>query len=167
MSADLPRLHHVTLLCDDLQTCAAFYHREFGLEYVPKPGLDYPAAFFRINEIQELHLAEMPDEAPSFRGHFCLRVPDFNAIFWRMDALGILTTRPWGKVRELPGGVIQCYVRDPAGNLVEITSNPEERGAIDPAILEHPAWGGEPYCSGLNDGRTYQPHSSSVSEETK
>ncbi|MEL7161484.1 MAG: VOC family protein, partial [Bacteroidota bacterium] len=58
------RIHHVTLMVDDLQAAAHFYHRELGLEYLPVSGLDYPGAFFRINPAQELHLAEFPDLPP-------------------------------------------------------------------------------------------------------
>ena len=153
----MPHLHHVTLMCTDLQQTADFYHQQLGLEVLDKGPFDYPACFFKINELQELHLAEMPDENPSFRGHFCLQVANFSAVFWRMDELGILETAPWGKIRELPGCSLQCYVRDPANNLVELTSLPEERAEIDPAILTHPLWGGTPYSSGLGDGRKYLP----------
>lgn len=99
----------------------------------------------------------MEDHPPSFRGHFCVEVRDFNAVFARMVELDILETEAWGRIRELPGGRIQFYVRDPAGNLVEITSRPQDRPGISPAVFEHPGWGGSPYQSGLNDGRIYRP----------
>lgn len=153
----LNRLHHVTLMCTDLQETAAFYHQELGLEPIDKGALDYPGCFFKINADQELHLAEMEDEDPSFRGHFCLQINDFNRLFWRMEALGILEVSAWGKIRELPNGSIQFYVRDPAHNLVELTSFPTERDSIDPAIFSHHHWGGQPYKSGLGDGRKYNP----------
>jgi catechol 2,3-dioxygenase-like lactoylglutathione lyase family enzyme len=148
-------LHHVTLIVNDLQAAATFYHRELGLEIIDVPGLDYPAAFFRINELQELHLAEFPDVPASYRGHFCLRIDDFNAAFHRFRELGILDVGPWGKLRELPNGSLQLYVRDPAGNLVELTSRPEDRATIDPAIFAAEEWGGMPYQSGRADGRRY------------
>lgn len=150
-------LHHVTLMCSDLQATTAFYHRELGLEPINKGELDYPGCFLQINAEQELHLAEMKDRPPSFRGHFCLQVQDFNRLFWRMDKLGILETSTWGKIRELPNGSIQFYVRDPANNLVEITSFPEARLSIDSLIFSHSLWGGTPYKSGLGDGRKYVP----------
>lgn len=150
-------LHHVTLMCSDLQATAAFYHRELGLEPIDKGALDYPGCFLSINASQELHLAEMEDNTPSFRGHFCVQVKNFNQLFWRMEALGILEVTPWGKVRELPNGSIQFYVRDPARNLVELTSFPGDRAGIDPAIFKHTLWGGTPYVSGRNDGRKYDP----------
>ena len=144
----MSRIHHVTLMVDDLTAARYFYLREFGFTERRVEGLDYPGAFLRINDAQELHLAQIPDREPSFRGHFCLRVPDFSAVFHRMKALGTLATEPWGKIRELPGGSLQLYVRDPAGNLVEITSEPADRAAIDPVIFEDEYWGGTPFRLG-------------------
>ena len=148
------RIHHTTLIVDDIQAAGEFYVEQLGLTVIPREGLDYPYLFLRVNDEQELHLAEFTD-ARSFRGHVCLRLRDWSAAFWRFrDRLDVT---PWGKVRELPGGVMQCYVRDPAGNLVELTSEPEDRSGIDPAIFRDPAYGGQPYRSGRGAGRTYSP----------
>ena len=78
---------------------------------------DYPTAFFKINEDQQLHLTEWEDVF-SFRGHICLQVDDINAIYWRMKELGVIDIKPWGHVRQLPDGPIQMFVRDPSGNLL-------------------------------------------------
>ena len=141
----MTRIHHVTLMVSDLAATRAFYTRELGLTERYVEGLDYPGAFLIVNDRQELHLAQLPDEAPSFRGHFCLRVSDFNAVFHRMKELGVLDTAPWGRIRELPDRSLQLYVRDPSGNLVEITSEPERREEIDPSIFSDALYGGEPY----------------------
>ena len=141
----ISRLQHVTLLVDALAPARDFYCREFGFTERLVEGLDYPGAFLRINDRQELHLAELPDRPPSFRGHFCLRVSDWSATFYRMKELGILDVRPWGRVRELPDGSMQLYVRDPSGNLVEICSEPEDRASIDPAIFDEELYGGGPF----------------------
>ena len=130
------RIHHVTLIVNDLQAAGDFYVKRLGL-HVRDPGpIDYPGAFLVINDEQELHLAEFADKPPSFRGHFCLRVANWSDLYRTFRDEGLLDLQPWGKVRELPGGVLQCYVRDPSGNLVELTSRPEDRGRIDP--LEEP-----------------------------
>ncbi|CAH0999699.1 hypothetical protein LEM8419_00999 [Neolewinella maritima] len=139
------RIQHVTLIVRELAPARDFYVQEFGLRERRVPGLDYPGAFLIVNAQQELHLAELPDTAPSFRGHVCLRVPDFSAVFHRMKALGRLDTSPWGKLRELPDGSLQLYVRDPSGNLVEVCSEPEDRAGIDPQIFADPLYGGQPF----------------------
>ncbi len=141
----MSRIHHITLMVTDLAAAREFYVGELGLTERRVEGLDYPGAFLVVNEAQELHLAQLPDEAPSFRGHFCLRVPDFSVVFHRMKELGVLDTTPWGRIRELPDRSLQLYVRDPSGNLVELTSEPEHRQAIDPSIFADALYGGEPY----------------------
>ena len=139
------RIQHVTLLVDDLAPTRDFYCHEFGFTERQVEGLDYPGAFLVVNDRQELHLAELPDRPPSFRGHFCLRVADWSATYHRMKALGILDVRPWGRIRELPDGSLQLYVRDPSGNLVEVCSEPEDRAGIDPAIFAEEWYGGQPF----------------------
>ncbi len=141
----MTRIQHVTLMVTDLHAARDFYLQELGFTERRVSGLDYPGAFLIINDHQELHLAELPDAAPSFRGHFCLRVPDFSALFYRMKALGRLDAAPWGRIRELPNHSLQLYLRDPSGNLIELTSEPEDRDAIDPGIFRDPLYGGEPF----------------------
>lgn len=138
-------LHHVTLIVDDLQAALAFYVGELGLGQRRVDGLDYPGAFLTLGNGQEVHLAALPDRSPSFRAHFCLRVDNWNGLFRRYHAADRLDLQPWGKVRQLPDGAYQCYVRDPAGNLVELTSFPEDRAQIDPTVKELDVWGGEPF----------------------
>jgi catechol 2,3-dioxygenase-like lactoylglutathione lyase family enzyme len=131
--AKVLQINHATIVVDDLERARAFYERELGLEALPTFNLDFPAQFYRINATQQLHVTEWPD-TPSFRGHVCLQVDDFNAVFFRMRELGVIDTSPWGKVRRLPDGAMQMFVRDPAGNLVEISCHPAT--PIDDAIFE-------------------------------
>lgn len=124
-------IHHVALIVDDLNAARDFYTDFLGLEELPAFAFDYPVQFYQINEAQQLHLTEWKD-VTSFRGHFCLEVDDFDRIFFDSRERGIIDTAPWGKVRQLKNGAMQMFIRDPAGNLIEITY----RGAvpIDEAI---------------------------------
>ncbi len=142
------RIHHVTLMVDDLEAARRFYVDELGLSEPERKNIDYPGAFLVVNDRQQLHLAEFADRPPSFRGHFCLRVAPLLPLFHRMRELGALDISPWGRIRRLPNGSFQCYARDPAGNLVEFTSEPEE--VIDPAEFGD-LWLDSPYRSGRND----------------
>lgn len=128
-------INHVTLIVDDLERAATFYERELGLEPRPSFAFDFPAVFFRINDTQQLHLSEW-DDARSFRGHACLVVEDWEAAFVRFRELGIIDVQPWGRVRRLPDGSLQMFVRDPAGNLLELSAPPGT--AVDPALLADP-----------------------------
>ena len=46
--------------------------------------------------------------------------PDFEAVYLKATELGVLDRSIAVPVRELPGGEVQMYLRDPAGNLVEV-----------------------------------------------
>ena len=83
-----------------------------------------------------------------------MQVDDINALFFRMKVLGIIDIQPWGKVRRLPDGAIQMFVRDPSGNLVELSSDPED--LIDPKIFEDELYQAGIYVSGRNDFRGYK-----------
>lgn len=146
-------INHIALVVTNLEEACEFYEKELGMEAIPAFLFDYPTAFFKINETQQLHLTEWEDTF-SFRGHMCLKVDDINATFFRMKELGVIDTAPWGKVRQLPDGPIQMFVRDPSGNLIELSSDP--KADIDPKIFEDELFQEGIYVSGRNDFRGYK-----------
>lgn len=117
------RLQHVNLLVDDLAAATAFYRDVIGLELDATPEQGFPSQFFRFADGAQLHMNEAPETRPH-RAHFCLVVPDFMAVFRRARAAGALDVEVWGRIRRLPNGKLQMFVRDPSGNLVEIASLP-------------------------------------------
>jgi catechol 2,3-dioxygenase-like lactoylglutathione lyase family enzyme len=127
------RIHHINLMVDDLAQAVEFYGTALGLKTVPTPDLGFPAQFFKINDVQEIHLNELQDVTPE-RAHFCLRVDDFTDQFRRMKALGAIEIKTWGKIRRLPSGVMQMFVRDPSGNLIELSCESDQY--VDPAIFD-------------------------------
>jgi catechol 2,3-dioxygenase-like lactoylglutathione lyase family enzyme len=147
------KINHVALVVSNLEEACKFYEEELGLEAIPAFLFDYPTAFFKFNEEQQLHLTEWEDSY-SFRGHICVQVDDINTIFFRMKELGVIDIRPWGKVRQLPDGAIQMFVRDPSGNLVELSSDPKAK--IDAKIFEDELFKEGIYVSGRNDFRGYK-----------
>ncbi|MBK7404882.1 MAG: VOC family protein [Phycisphaerales bacterium] len=160
-------INHITLIVDNLEKASAFYEKELGLEPLPAYKFDYPAAFFKINETQQLHVTEWKD-TPSFRGHVCLRIDDFAAAFRRFKTLGIIDVAPWGKVRKLPDGTFQMFIRDPAGNLVEISAPPG--AGVDESILADAALcqqGVGAYVSGRGDARGLQAEDASLYHSDK
>lgn len=154
--ATIQRINHVTLIVGDLEEACRFYEDEFGLEALPAFKFDYPAQFYRINAEQQLHLTEWEDQY-SFRGHVCFQVDDFNAVFQRMKELGRIDVKPWGRVRRLPDGGMQMFVRDPAGNLLEISS--PATAHIDPSVFDDETLAEAApglYVSSRNDARGLQ-----------
>lgn len=147
------KINHVTLIVDSLEKAAEFYQKELGLEPIPAFRFDYPVMFFKFNEEQQLHISEWED-TPSFRGHICVQIDDFNSFFFRMKELDVIDIQPWGKVRKLPDGAMQMFIRDPAGNLVEVSSQPGSD--VDPRILEDELYEEGLYVSNRNDFRGYR-----------
>jgi catechol 2,3-dioxygenase-like lactoylglutathione lyase family enzyme len=128
-----PRIHHVNLMVDDLAAADAFYADVLGLPRADTPDLGFPAQFYDLNDSQQLHVNELDDEHPT-RAHFCLRVENFDELFARAREMGVIETETWGKVRRLPGGVMQAFVRDPSGNMIELSC--EADVPVDPAMFD-------------------------------
>lgn len=131
----VPLLQHVNVHVDDLARAVAFYRDVLGLPLDDTPDQGFPSQFFRIGAEQQIHMNEIAD-ARQFRGHFCLVVGDFQGVFHRAKAAGAIDVEPWGRVRRLPSGKMQMFVRDPAGNLIEIASTAAER--IPPEFFADP-----------------------------
>jgi YD repeat-containing protein len=114
------RINHVSIPADDLDESARFYEQLFGMERVPTPRFGSPVLWLRLGE-QQLHLFESEEDEPQPRQHLAFDVDDFNAVYAKAKEMGILDTRAFGSpLRTHPVGWVQLYLRDPAGNLVEI-----------------------------------------------
>ena len=126
-------IQHVNLLVDDLAAADTFYADVLGFARAETPQQGFPSQFYDVTDGQQLHVNEMNDLRPE-RAHFCVRLERFNEVFHRCLELGIVDAETWGKVRRLPTGVMQAFVRDPSGNLIELACDADQ--AVDPAILE-------------------------------
>ena len=151
-------IHHVNVNVDDLDVAVAFYRDVLGLPLDSTPDQGFRSQFFRIGDQQQIHVNEIAD-SHQFRGHFCLVVPDFAAVFARSKAANAIDLKPWGRVRRLPSGAMQMFVRDPSGNLIEIASRKD--AAIDPRLfadaLVEPKPGMYRMVPGANVGRHETP----------
>lgn len=155
-------INHVTLIVDDLEKSRDFYTNVLGLEELPAFKFDYPVQFYKISDRQQLHLTEWKD-AVSFRGHVCLEIDDFNEAFRKFKELGVIDIQPWGKVRRIAGGAMQMFIRDPAGNLIEI-SHPHA-SAVDAQIFEDElVETADLYVSGRDDARGTRGEAASLYE---
>ena len=137
MSRDFP-IHHVNVLVDALGPAVSFYRDVLGLETVETPEQGFPSQFFRLTDTQQIHMNEIKD-ARSYRAHFCVVVPDFMEVYRRALRAGAIDIGAWGRIRRLPNGKMQMFVRDPSGNLIEIASVPGapiDRNAFDASLLD-------------------------------
>jgi catechol 2,3-dioxygenase-like lactoylglutathione lyase family enzyme len=114
-------VNHVSVAAPDLEASTDFYEQLFGARRVPAPNFGFPVRWLAVGDAQ-LHLFERDDDAPP-RNHFALTVDDFEAIYERARQRGAFETEAFGHhLNELPGDVLQLYLRDPAGNLVEVNA---------------------------------------------
>jgi lactoylglutathione lyase len=113
---------HVTIYGDDLDELVQFYEDVFGLERIQAPNLGNPVAWLRCGD-RQLHIVSRETEPPVSH-HFSLAVDDFEAVFdlvRERDCFDeALAPEDGYPVYQLPDGAVQLYVRDPAGNLVEV-----------------------------------------------
>jgi catechol 2,3-dioxygenase-like lactoylglutathione lyase family enzyme len=109
---------HVSIGATDLEESVGFYRDFFGMEEVPSPAFSGPVRWLRVGGLQ-LHLFLDHSPAPE-RHHFALDVDDFEAAYRKAEELGVRDDDRYSTVRELPDGAVQMYLRDPAGNLVEV-----------------------------------------------
>ena len=113
------RLNHVSVSANDLDESALFYEELFGMERIPTPRFDRPVQWLRLGENQ-LHLFLRDADAPRFH-HLALDVDDFEGVYLKAKELGALDFETQGAaIREHPSGWVQMYLRDPAGNLIEV-----------------------------------------------
>ena len=122
---------HTSINAVDLEASARFYQELFGLERLPSPDFGFPVVWLRLGDLQ-LHLFQIDDaETPRYH-HLGIDIDDFGAFFERAKALGLVDEETWSAARVLESGEVQLYIRDPAGNLVEI--NWPDVSTLDPAI---------------------------------
>jgi lactoylglutathione lyase len=126
-------IQHVNVMVDDLATATEFYGGLLGFVPDPTPDLGFPAQFFGVGGGQQIHVNELDDQHAE-RAHFCVRLDDFSSVFRRAYDAGALEVRTWGKVRRLPTGVMQAFVRDPSGNLIELSCEADQ--VVDPSIFD-------------------------------
>ena len=116
------RFNHVTVYGPDVDELVSFYERVFGLEKVQAPNLGVPAAWLRCGDVQ-LHVVNRDVPAPRYH-HFVLAVDNFEEVYRIAEKDGLfdeaLAQDDGLPLFELPGGEVQMYVRDPAGNLIEV-----------------------------------------------
>lgn len=103
----------------DIDASVRFYTELFGMEWIPSPDFRHRVEWLRLGDLQ-LHLFQRETPAPEFH-HVAFTVDDFEAFYVRARELGIVEDTSWFRhIYELPDGSVQFYIRDPAGNLLEI-----------------------------------------------
>lgn len=123
---------HVSVHAHDLDESARFYESFFGMEEIPSPDFPFPVRWLRVGRLQ-LHLFQSESPAPQGH-HFGLDVDDFEAVYSRAKEADVRIEEGYfSKIYELPDGAVQMYLRDPAGNMVEV--NQPDASALDRSVV--------------------------------
>jgi catechol 2,3-dioxygenase-like lactoylglutathione lyase family enzyme len=113
-------LNHVSVSATDLATSVRFYRDVLGLVELPTPAFAFPVQWMRVGD-QQLHIFERLDATAPAYHHVALDVDDFEGAWLRASELGLKDDVAFfADIYELPDGSVQMYLRDPAGNLIEI-----------------------------------------------
>jgi glyoxylase I family protein len=108
-------VHHVSLNVDDAEAAGRFYEDVLGLRRIARPDFGFPGVWLDAGGVQ-IHLLEVPGHHAPDGQHFAFRVDDVDATHARLTALGVDASEP----SSFPGAGRQSFLRDPAGNLIEL-----------------------------------------------
>lgn len=118
MSTDA-QINHVSVNARNLQASVEFYVELLEAELIATPNFGLPVQWLALGETQ-LHLFERALE-PTSHHHFGITVDDLERAYRVADRRGAFDQASFGNhLVLLPGDVVQLYLRDPAGNLVEL-----------------------------------------------
>jgi catechol 2,3-dioxygenase-like lactoylglutathione lyase family enzyme len=121
-----PRINHVSINALNLQESVDFYVDLLGAEPITTPNFGLPVQWLAIGRTQ-LHLFEK-DLKPTSHHHLAITVDDVAPVYRAAERRGAFDDQAFGnRLVELPGDVVQLYVRDPAGNLVELDHHGVDR----------------------------------------
>ena len=111
--------NHLSIGSRNLEESVKFYQTVLGMQAIPSYNFGFKTKYLRCGDLQ-LHIFELEDQIPVYQ-HFAVDVDDFHAAYDAAKAIGALDSTTFrNPVNELPDGCVQMYLRDPAGNLLEI-----------------------------------------------
>ena len=96
--------------------CLAFYREVFGLPEIPKPEAlrGRGGAWFQVGAIQ-MHIGLDPEPSPRSKRHVCFLVDDLAAAKAAVLSRGVAIEE-----ESVAEGLSRFFIRDPAGNRIEI-----------------------------------------------
>jgi catechol 2,3-dioxygenase-like lactoylglutathione lyase family enzyme len=124
------QINHVSINARNLQESVDFYVDLLGAEPIATPNFGIPVQWLALGGTQ-LHLFQRDVQPPSHH-HLGITVDDVEPVYRAAERRAAFDYSAFGShLIELPGDVVQLYVRDPAGNLVEIDHAGVDRLADD------------------------------------
>jgi catechol 2,3-dioxygenase-like lactoylglutathione lyase family enzyme len=124
------RINHVSVNALDLETSIAFYEELFGAERLATPNFGLRIQWLALGRTQ-LHLFEREVD-PNPQHHFAVAVDEIEPVYRAAERRGAFEPETFRHhLIELPGDLVQLYLRDPAGNLVEVDAPGVDRLPAD------------------------------------
>jgi catechol 2,3-dioxygenase-like lactoylglutathione lyase family enzyme len=150
------RINHVSVNAQDLQESVDFYVALFDAEPIPTPNFGIPVQWLALDRTQ-LHLFER-DLQPTSHHHFAIAVDDMEPVYRAAERRDAFDRRAFGNhLVELPGDIVQLYLRDPAGNLVEVDQAGVEHLPDDLRAQLRGLWEFNPQSDEQMRGRLFVP----------
>lgn len=151
-----PRINHVSINALNLQESVDFYIDLLGAEPIAAPNFGLPVQWLALGRTQ-LHLFER-DLEPTSHHHLGITVDDLEPIYRAAERRGAFDDEAFGnRLVEIPGDVVQLYVRDPAGNLVEFDQYGVERLPADLRARLKGLWDFNPHTEEQMSARLFVP----------
>ena len=96
--------------------CLRFYREVLALPEIQKPDAlkSRGGAWFQVGTLQ-MHIGIDPDTSPASKRHICFLVPDLAAAKAAVQAYGVAIDS-----EGMAEGLKRFFIRDPAGNRIEI-----------------------------------------------
>jgi glyoxylase I family protein len=116
---------HVAISVTDLDAAREFYCGVLGFDELPRPDLGIPGMWLKVGHLQ-LHFIETDEMPIPGRGfpHYALHVPTehFDATMATLRAAGVSFLGEPGSRVDFGTTVLAAFVKDPAGNVIELTN---------------------------------------------
>ena len=116
---------HISVTVTNLEDAKGFYGGVLGLREIARPDFRFPGAWYALDGNLALHITvkdalpwrpEDPRRFDTRDPHFALAVADADATHARIQASGL----PLFDFADTPTGLRQLFIRDPAGNMIEL-----------------------------------------------
>jgi len=108
-------VHHVSINVGDVDEAGAFYLEVLGMQKLARPDFGFPGLWLECGG-QQIHLIQVENHVAPDGQHFALRVDDIDAALRELRAKGVAVS----DAIDIPGAGRQAFLRDPAGNLIEL-----------------------------------------------
>jgi catechol 2,3-dioxygenase-like lactoylglutathione lyase family enzyme len=152
----MAHINHVSVNALNLEESVRFYEDLLGAERLETPNFGLPVQWLGLGRTQ-LHLFER-DLPPTSHHHFAVTVDNVEPVYRAAERRNAFDYDAFGNnLVELPGDIVQLYIRDPAGNLMEVDHHGVERLPDDLRGQLKGLWESHPQSDENMRGRLFIP----------